>query len=1058
VASWNWSNRANAYSALSYDEATLHLGVGAISGEDWFSFDATNPILRLAPTAIGGGGQPNYGFILVNAYEGASNAGRGVQFFSRNKGAGFTPYLVITYTPNTAPNAPLNITPADGSTSTTTSPTVSGSFDDNDTGDTMSGAQVRWFSDVSGTLLVWDSGDVAATGVRFNIQYNGSALTSGDSYWFDCRTRDQSGLWGAYSALNEVTINSLPYAPIVTVTQQPNTDIGTLTPQFVFSHQDPDPADVLAYAYRYVVERLSGTSWVAHNDSGDITLGTPVSSVAITYNGNALSWASTYRVKAATKDVHGGWGAYSIAVQFSTHQTATPINLIPTGNAIVGSTTPKVSGQRGSSLDVFTKVDLRFWNGVNLDIPEMTDITSGVTSAAFSCVPDQSLSADSALTWQVRAYASLAGWSAWSASQSFRTPSANAVNITAPLGSGITDLTPDIAFNRSTNFDAHQVEVRRKSDQVSMWAPGTDTYSSRASHSVTYAGTALVWATEYEERVRCSADGGSTWGAGWTDWQTFRTNEADVPTLTAPTVDLWTTDTTPNIAGTTTGTISQFRVLVWPVSTLDGTPSYDSGWVGGSGTSFSHDPTTALIRGRDYWVQAQYIAASGPTSPLSAARRFHVNAAPSQPTDVYPSSNTVVPSDLTPTLRATFTDDEAGTWGDYPTKWRIEVIRESDQNSMLAAEYTTGLTAGENTKVYAGSALSYQIWYQARHKFWDTKSEAGTFSPYYRFKCGRPGTVTITEYTDDQVVTPAFTIQWDWSHPDSLVRTRYQAWITRNSDGVKVYDSGLQISAALSHIVPSGYIRSGQYYTLHLVVYDSDYLPSIEQTYSVLATWASPDGVQSVSATYDETKFWLQLDWDAISDSDFDYYQIYRRRVGEAIFLKYDTVESKTTTTFIDYWAGHGEQYEYYLTWFAQVAGDQSEESGASQIVTASVDADTWVVISKDRTTVFELPVVDEQHQPVIQQETFEPLGGNRKKIVRGNTLGEEGWLECAWIPDERGDAKENIRYITNFAGPHILKSAFGDVWLVEFSAPTKRYRAVGAYTARLEWIEVDTI
>jgi len=203
---------------------------------------------------------------------------------------------------------------------------------------------------------------------------------------------------------------------------------------------------------------------------------------------------------------------------------------------------------------------------------------------------------------------------------------------------------------------------------------------------------------------------------------------------------------------------------------------------------------------------------------------------------------------------------------------------------------------------------------------------------------------------------------------------------------------------------------------------------------------------------------WLELNYDAISDSDFDYYQVYRRRVGEAAFLKYDTVEAITATTYIDYWAGHGEQYEYYMTWFAQVSGDQSQESGASQIVTAAIDADEWVVIGNDRATIFMLPVVDEQHQPVIQQETFEPLGMNRKKIVRGNTLGEEGWVECAWTPDERSAAKGYVKYITDFAGPHILKSPFGDVWLVEFSAPTKRYRAVGAYTARLEWIEVDTI
>jgi hypothetical protein len=440
---------------------------------------------------------------------------------------------------------------------------------------------------------------------------------------------------------------------------------------------------------------------------------------------------------------------------------------------------------------------------------------------------------------------------------------------------------------------------------------------------------------------------------------------------------------------------------------------------------------------------------------MSAARRVHINAVPGQPTSVWPSANAIVDSDLTPTLKATFADEDAETLGDYPVTWRIEVIRESDQVSMLAAEYTTGLTAGENTKDYAGSALSYQIWYQARHKFWDTKSEAGLFSPYFRFKVGRGGTPTITTFTNDQVTTPAFTLQWTWTHPDSLTQTRYRLWLTRDSDGIKIYDSGVLTSVADDHFVPAGYLKSGRYYTIHLVAYDFDYTPSAEQTYVVLATWADPDGVQNLSATYDETKFWLVLDWDAIVDADFTYYQIYRRRVGDAVFVKYRTIDVATTHQFIDYWAGHMERYEYYLTWFREIGGDQSEESGASQIVTASVDADTWVVIGNDFWHVFELPVIDEQHDPVIQQETFEPLGTARKKVVRGNTLGEEGWVECYWAPDQRSVAKNDIKYLTDFRGPHILKSPFGDVWIVEFSAPSKRYKQVGAFGVRLQWTEV---
>jgi hypothetical protein len=75
---------------------------------------------------------------------------------------------------------------------------------------------------------------------------------------------------------------------------------------------------------------------------------------------------------------------------------------------------------------------------------------------------------------------------------------------------------------------------------------------------------------------------------------------------------------------------------------------------------------------------------------------------------------------------------------------------------------------------------------------------------------------------------------------------------------------------------------------------------------------------------------------------------------------------------------------------------------------------------------------------------------------VRGRVLGAEGQLEVMWKDTEVQTAKLQLAYIRDVKGPHILKSPFGDVWLVEFSGPDKDYQNAGHLKTNLAWTEVD--
>lgn len=230
----------------------------------------------------------------------------------------------------------------------------------------------------------------------------------------------------------------------------------------------------------------------------------------------------------------------------------------------------------------------------------------------------------------------------------------------------------------------------------------------------------------------------------------------------------------------------------------------------------------------------------------------------------------------------------------------------------------------------------------------------------------------------------------------------------------------------------------------------------------ILTGWLPPDPVTGLNVDAVVDSSYVELTWDVsgLADVDFYAYRVYRREPTDIEWETLSTISDKATTTYLDAFAGHGLIYEYKVTQFQVIAGDEPLESGEGDIVAIELDADTWYVIGNadvnDTSNSFELPVVDESHNEVVQQEIFEPVASARKKIVRGNVLGQEGTLDLMWPADERAEARQRLRFMTDEAGPHLLKSPFGETWLVEFDAPSYKYKSVGHLTASVGWVEVE--
>ena len=121
--------------------------------------------------------------------------------------------LILTYSTNTAPNAPLLYSPVGGvSIPADTEVWMLWTFSDDDAGDTQSACQGRYREQGTST---W------TTSAIFNRPYNyityvAGTFSAGNTYEWQARTADAQGEWGPWSASETFVVAEPPDAPTLT--------------------------------------------------------------------------------------------------------------------------------------------------------------------------------------------------------------------------------------------------------------------------------------------------------------------------------------------------------------------------------------------------------------------------------------------------------------------------------------------------------------------------------------------------------------------------------------------------------------------------------------------------------------------------------------------------------------------------------------------------------------------------------------------------------------------------------------------------------------------------
>lgn len=257
----------------------------------------------------------------------------------------------VNYEPNVAPDTPSNASPADGATTTDTTPTYAADFrDDNETlpnglsSDYLNAyqIQVRSVSAENATTgtVVWDSGTLGAssteqTNRRFSKDQP-TALTPGQRYQWRSRVQDRFGAWSGYTAWLDFLVAG---AAVVTLDGNPTGRTTDTTPDF-----DGKYHNVVGTASSDVQVRLSiGDSLIATSPE----IAKVVASAALPGTSFTVAWADTgfstlasgvgygYSMRAKAGGVWSDWTAIRT---FTTNgRPTTPTNLRPTSGSVSSS-------------------------------------------------------------------------------------------------------------------------------------------------------------------------------------------------------------------------------------------------------------------------------------------------------------------------------------------------------------------------------------------------------------------------------------------------------------------------------------------------------------------------------------------------------------------------------------------------------------------------------------------------------------------------------------------------------------------------------------------------
>lgn len=624
-----------------------------------------------------------------------------------------------------------------------------------------------------------------------------------------------------------------------------------------------------------------------------------------------------------------------------------------------------------------------------------------------------------------------------------------------------------------------QVQVRRKSDQVSFWDTMYTASSGERSakkSSIVYAGTSLAYGTDYEWRVKQS-DRAGAW-SGWTAWTTFTPAAAgSVGTPSAPTGRITTVTPTSFTATWTHQTslsTNAVEVRLKVSGSIVATSPTIAKTVANAGTitiTWAESTFASLSWGTPYTVEIRGRDTNNVWSAWSPARSFFTNAAPAVPSQLTPADAAVTTSYPLLKAKASDPDNDAVT-----VKLRIK----NNAGTVLQTRTATLVSGFYQYQVIAADFASYATYrwdaysYDGHFYSGQTTTEANASrSPEQAIVYAQgPGTVITSPSDGGTITSRTFAVTWT-----ATGQAKRQV-LVYNAAGVLIHDSGDVSTTVQTYLVPNlaGYNNAG--YTITVRVTDTNSLVGIASAYVTLA-YPPATTIGAFAATPSEVgtdaeASVILLTWAATAypASKWRGYRLYRTALdgigGSAASPRelLRTITNPLQTSYLDAEGASRRAYLYEIEQVIEEGYDTLTSTPASAqvmltfsgIVLASVfEPETYHVdlrFSSDRG--------NEGEWQFGQDVTFvRPAGSSKSRAIRGprNEWSPSGKYKI--VGDEGATAEQRIaaaRDLIEHGGTLCYRDGHGEVRYVAVGGSPKVVNRRLHYELELQMQEVDFV
>jgi hypothetical protein len=438
TATWN-----NQPSAAEYQCSKIFSSTGWQSWDT--SADSNLTPLKNVVQAWVNGTKSNWGFLLVDTVNNSSNYG----FYTREYSSGsYATMLWVDYTPpvNHAPNAPSIVSPTEGTTGVSLTPTLqAGPFSDPDVGDTHASSWWVMNRDSTGAKI-YESGEVAASTSR---TIPAGVLAYSTQYSWRVRYKDNHGNWSEFSTENGTHFTTLDSCMTLSTPTPTSSSCGstvsTTTPTLHWGD--------VAHDSGYVVSIYSGDSCSGSPIHTSSQLAANTTSYAVPSGvlarGQTYSWTVVAKGNGSTYCDSNPSSCCSFSVTCAT--VSSPVPSSPSCSSTVSSTTPTLQWGDVANEDGYV---VQVFNGGSCSgtpIHTSSQLAANTTSHA---VPSGVLASGQTYSWQVQAKGNGTSYcdGGWSSCCSFTVMQTNTPP-TVNAGSDLVVTLPAIASLSGTASD-----------------------------------------------------------------------------------------------------------------------------------------------------------------------------------------------------------------------------------------------------------------------------------------------------------------------------------------------------------------------------------------------------------------------------------------------------------------------------------------------------------------------------------------------------------------------------------------------------------------------------